>query len=471
MLSINPLHALFPQQRDRASPYYPSDRRFLDPIYLDVGPSPGAEALAALDSVDYPAVWALKSQALEARFSGFTGSDAFDAFVVAGGEALAQFAAFEAIAETRPHEPWRMWPEDLRNPNGEGVRAFAAAHAQRVRYHQYLQWLCERQLAAAAEKGAGLGLGFCRDLAVGAAPDGAEAWAGAHRLALGASIGAPPDPFGPEGQVWGLPPPIPRRWLEEGYEGFAALLRANMRHAGALRIDHVLGLARLFWVPQGADGRHGAYVGYPLRDLLGVLALESVRADCLVVGEDLGTVSHDLRAALDETGVLSYKVLAFERDADVFRPPAAYAAGALACVSTHDLPPLAGWWDGADIDERAALGLLAGGDVEGARAQRRAEKIALLQALARADMGGACSVDDTLTPALAGAIHAYIAATPSQLAVAQVEDLAGMRIGVNLPGTDRERPNWRLKTTLAVEELWDTERARAILAGIALGRM
>jgi len=252
--------------------------------------------------------------------------------------------------------------------DGPGVAAFAAAHPQRVRFHQYLQWLCEGQLATAAGRASGLELGICRDLAVGAAPDGAEAWAQAHLLAEGASIGAPPDPLGPLGQVWGLPPFCPHRARADGYRAAAELYAANMRHAGALRIDHVMGLARQFWVPDGADGADGAYVDFPLDDLLGQLALESARARCLVIGEDLGTVPHGLRETMAAQGLLSYRVLPFERDGAAFRPPDVYPRLAWACVATHDLPPLAGWWDGVDIDERLNLDLMGAAEAEAARA-------------------------------------------------------------------------------------------------------
>jgi glycogen operon protein len=469
IVGINPLHALFPAQRDRASPYYPSDRRFLDPIYLDL-PEAGA-GQADSGSIDYPAVWAAKARALEARFAAAASDPALDDFIAEGGEALAAFASFQAIAETRPGVSWRDWPEELRSADGPGVRAFAEAHRTRVRFHQSLQWLCDRQLAAAAGRAGALELGFCRDLAVGAAPDGAEAWATARLLADGVSIGAPPDPLGPLGQVWGLPPLCPHRLRADGYRAIAELFAANMRHAGALRIDHVMGLARQFWVPDGADGADGAYVGFPLEDLLGELALESARARCLIIGEDLGTVPHGLRETLAEAEVLSYRVLPFEREGAAFAPPAAYPRLAWACVATHDLPPLAGWWDGLDIDERLQLGLTSPAAADAARAERLADRTALIAALADCGLADA-GLDPTagLTPALAAAIHAYVARTPSLLALAQVEDLAGETVAVNLPGTDRERPNWRRRLATPIEALFETEPARLILAAMRAAR-
>jgi glycogen operon protein len=474
-LGLNPLHMLWPDDRERASPYHPSDRRFLDPIYLDVanldsdaarallGASESASrALGAAGFVDYPRAWAIKRDVLAAAFAESAeaeGDTAFAAFLAEGGAPLERFATFQAITETHPRDYWRRWPEALRDAHGPGVAAFAAAHASRVRYHQWLQFLCDRQLgeAAAKARAGGLSLGLYRDLAVGTAPDGAEAWAGARELADGASIGAPPDPFSESGQIWGLPPPDPWRLREGGLTGFAGLLGANMRHAGGLRIDHVLGLARLFWVPNGAAGADGAYVANPLRDLLGTLALESARANCFVVGEDLGTVPEGLREALAEADVLSYRVLWFERAGAAFLPAASYPRQAVACISTHDLATLAGWRAGADIAERAALGHFAPDKAAVERQARAAEQIALAATIG--------------APPDPPAVHGFIAGTPCCLVMAQADDLAGETMAVNLPGTDRERPNWRRKIAIPVPELLDAPAARAILARVAEGRV
>ncbi len=477
VIGLNPLHALFAHERQRASPYQPSDRRFLDPIYLDVAAfarraMPEFAELAAQDAVGYQAVWNGKRAILERYFSEFEAASqghadfpdarAFAAFVNDDGEALHCFALFEAIAETRPGEPWRSWPEGLRHQDAVALADFAAAHDTRLRFHQFLQFLCDRQLAGAAAAGrnGGLDLGLLRDLAVGAAPDGAEAWANADQLAWGASIGAPPDPFAREGQNWGLPPPDPLGMAAQGYDRFARMLRANMRHAGGLRIDHVMGLSRLFWVPQGAAGRDGAYVAYPMDDLLGHIALESVRAQCLVIGEDLGTVAEGFRDALAAHEVFGFRVLLLERDGIAFRPPSSYPAGALACVSTHDLPTLAGWWDGADIAERARLGMIDT-EVEARQTAERAdEKAALRTALSQE---GIAPADAALTPELVAAVHEYVARTPSALMLVQSEELAGETTGVNLPGTDWERPNWRRKLAPMAGDLMDTPAADAIL--------
>jgi glycogen operon protein len=477
-LGLNPLHMLFPGQRERASPYHPSDRRFLDPIYLDVGAdgsaldAPAARtllgthaaellALSAAPVVDYPRVWAIKRAVLEAAFAAFeepAGNTDFEAFLTYGDAALRRFATFQAIAETIPDSYWRHWPEELRDAAGPGVGAFASAHPERVRFHQWLQFLCDRQLGAAATtaREGGLSLGLYRDLAVGTAPDGAEAWASASVLADGVSIGAPPDPFSASGQIWGLPPPNPWRLRADGFRTFAGLIGANMRHAGALRIDHVLGLARLFWVPNGAGGADGAYVANPLQDMLGELALESMRARCFVVGEDLGTVPDGLREALAANDVLSYRVLWFERDGAGFIPAARYPRQAVACVSTHDLATLAGWRAGTDIAERAALGQLDAGRAAAAQAERTREQAELAAAIGAAPD--------------APAVHGFIAATPCSLVMAQADDLAGETVAVNLPGTDRERPNWRRKIAIPVPDLLDAPPARAIITRLAAGR-
>ena len=282
------------------------------------------------------------------------------------------------------------------------------------------------------------------------------------------SIGAPPDPFSPTGQVWDLPPPDPNVMIATACAGFRELLAANMRHAGALRIDHVMGLSRLFWVPGGATAAAGAYVRYPFDALLGTLALASARARCLVVGEDLGTVPDGLRERLADAAVLSYRVLWFERDGDAFIAPSQWPAQAAACVSTHDLPTIAGWWTGADIDEREALGLLSKADAASARAERQAAKAALAAALQRA--GVRLDATAPYDAAVAGAIHRFVGSSASALALLQADDLAGETVALNLPGTDRERANWRRRLAVDVDALWQTEVGVEATADFAKAR-
>jgi glycogen operon protein len=485
LVALNPLHALFSQDRTRASPYYPSDRRFLDPLYIDLADCPGAasdpesaRALSSRDMVEYPAVQALKQRALETAFAQFDDLArrqpgaapvaGFARFCADGGEALTRFALFETISETRRGEDWRRWPQALRDAQAAALAAIADQHAPRLRFHAFLQWVADSQFfgAAAAAQQAGLSLGFCRDLAIGAAPDGAESWRKAAHLIAGFSIGAPPDPFSRDGQNWGLPAPNPLAIEADGGADFAELLSANMRHAGALRIDHVMGLARLFLVPEGAKAGEGAYVSYPLDALLAQLSLESVRTRCAVIGEDLGTLPWGFRERLDAAHVLSYRVLWFERAGAGFVAPRDYPEKAMACVSTHDLPTLRGWWEEADIDEKERLALLSPQAAAEERKARARDRRALIGALQAERLIAPRDVETPFDDALAQALHAFAARTPALLAVAQLDDLAGEGVAVNLPGTDRERPNWRRKLQPAIEALFTLPRAGAVVSAL-----
>jgi glycogen operon protein len=497
VVALNPLHALFSGDRERASPYQPSDRRFLDPIYIDVecvpdfAASPRAQRaleqqakailhLSRQSVVDYAGVWRLKQavlglcfQAFEQRGRGDRLVLEFDRFLRAGSASLLRFATFEAISAVH-RIPWASWPETLRQPEGRAVAEFGQSHVKDVRFAMYLQWLADRQLglAAANSRDRGLAFGFCRDLAVGAAPDGAEAWATQVSLARGVSIGAPPDPFASAGQVWNLPPPIPEAQADEGFAGFRELIRANVRHAGALRIDHVMGLSRLFWIPDGARCADGAYVNYPLDDLLGVLALESERARCVVIGEDLGTVPEGFRERVARADILSYQPLWFQRDGAAFLPPSGYAAKAVACVSTHDLPTFAGWWNGSDIAERQALRLLDDDAACRAPEERRQERDALVTAMRDQGIDASATQYSELARDLAAtcAVHRFVGATSAMLVLLQADDLAVETIAQNLPGTDRERPNWRRKVSVPAAELWHSECGEVAVRDLAPSR-
>jgi glycogen operon protein len=455
VVGLNPLHALFPHDRSRASPYHPSDRRFLDPIYIDVSGLPGGEGLPPVPGpVDYQAVWDRKRAVLQAAFRP----------PEAMPDSLRRFATFQAIAEFRGSSDWQAWPEALRHPESACVAAFAEKHAALVQFHAFMQIMAEQQFAAAAD-GNGLSIGFYRDLAVGAAPDGAEAWSAQDLLMRGVSVGAPPDPFSAQGQVWCLPPPDPVAMRRDGFASFNELLVANMRHAGALRIDHVMGLRRLFIVPDGAGAAEGAYLGYPVNDLLAQVALQSQRAKCLVVGEDLGTVPEGMSAALASANILSYSVLWFEKRDGRIKPPPEWRRLAAACVSTHDLPTLAGWWADSDIREKAGLGLIA--DPTAAETERESEKAALVGQLREEGLlAGDVGPEQPLPESVAAAVHAFVNATPALLALVQADDLAGDTVAVNLPGTDRERPNWRRRLDTEAGALFRTPLAGAILAAM-----
>jgi glycogen debranching enzyme GlgX/4-alpha-glucanotransferase len=495
-LGVSPMHALFPEDRNRASPYHPSDRRFLDPLLIDVLADDdlprGAEliagagafaALAALPSVDYPAIWKLKRAALQARHAAFARARSalprdtlfadYDRFVAEGGEALRRFAIFEATSHERRGEDWRRWPDALRRGDAQALKAKAEERGDEVAFSLFCQFLADRQLqrAAAKAKAGGLDMGFYRDLAVGSAPDGAESWARADELAVGASVGAPPDPFSADGQIWHLPPPDPIAGAREGWRGLADLYGANMRHAGLLRIDHAMGLTRLFYIPDGAKPAEGAYLAYPADDLIGQIALESQRHQCMIIGEDLGTVPEGFRDKLQRADILGMRVLWFERRGLEFLPPADYPVLSIACATTHDLPTLAGWWQGADIAERLELGRISLSQASREIAERAQEKQTLVATLrSSGHIHENPDFDAPMSDALAAAVHAFIGASGSVFASAQFDDLAGETRATNLPGTDRERPNWRHRLAADVETLMAGPRAKAIFAALAEGR-
>jgi glycogen operon protein len=497
---VSPMHMLFPRDRERCSPYYPSDRRYLDPIFIDVldlagmprdealddalaALRPEISAAAATKYVDYAAVWRLKRAALVALHAAFLRARAarpnepifaeFSAFAHAGGSALRRFAAFQAIGEGAVDPDWRLWPPSLRQGEAAAIEDAIERTPQAFDFALFCQWLADRQFANAAKRAreGGLQIGFYRDLAVGAARDGAESWAHADELARGVTIGAPPDPFAANGQNWNLPALDPLAGARRGWAAFRSLYRANMRHAGMLRVDHAMGLRRLFLIPDGASPAEGAYLAYPIEDLIGHVALESQRARCIVVGEDLGTVPEGFRERLSRANIRGMRVLWFERTDAQFLPPATYPPVSVACVATHDLATLAGWWRGADIGERLSLGLITLDMAGEAIAARREEKRGLVAALLAAGLAVSPSEDEPLDDETAAAVHAFVGGAGSALAGAQFDDLVGETVATNLPGTDRERPNWRLKLDPEVSAAFALRRARAILAALAKGRL
>ena len=513
LAGLNPLHALFPQHPGHVSPYSPSSRRFLNIIYLDVeaitefGACEAArqtvaapefqarlQALRGAESVDYAGVLAMKLPLLEELYRCFRRQHlqtetergrAFRGFVEAGGEALYRYALFETLqehfrAQDSSSWGWAAWPAAFRDPGSPEVRQFAESWRERIEFFQYLQWQADAQLAAAGRRSLErrLGVGLYQDLAISVDRGGSDVWANQPLYALGASIGAPPDDFNLNGQNWGLPPWIPQALVESAYGPFIAILRANMRHCGALRIDHVMGLMRLFWVPSDGAPGEGAYVTYPFEDLLGIVALESQRNRCMVIGEDLGTVPDKVRTAMTHVNIFSYRLLYFEKDATGdFKPPASYPVHAAVAVSIHDLPTLAGFWYGDDLAERMTLGHFPS-DAERARqvVGRSEDRARLLLALDREKLLPAgltvhpVSSPD-MTPELSRAVHDYLASTPSRIMLVQFEDVLGQRRQVNLPGTSGERPNWRYKLTLDLEDLPDDARWRDLTAALRAYRL
>jgi len=492
LIGLNPLHALFPHNPAHASPYSPSSRQYLNSLYIDVEAvdeyaeceeaqrlvrSPEFQArLAGLREttlIDHPGVAAAKFEVLAILFASFRarhlsddGRDSLDAsgraflsFVAEGGESLSGHAIFEALQERfHAEDPavWGppRWPPAYRDFAGEAVRTFAAQNDERVQFHQYLQWVAELQLERASAHGHALGLsvGLYLDLAVSVDRAGSDAWRESDVFSANASVGAPPDVFSPKGQGWGLPPLRPDRLRESGYRFFIETLRANMRHAGALRIDHVMSLMRLFWIPTGKTPAEGAYIHYALEEMLSIVAVESQRARCLVIGEDLGTVADEVRLALSRFDVLSYRLLYFERQPDGgFKPPSEYPECALVAISTHDLPPLAGWWSSEDVRQRFQLGIIPSAEVfeqqlfERTQDRERLILAAQREGLLSAEEATVILGEKALSARAVEAIHAFLAKAPSAVMIVQLEDPLGIVDQINMPGTTEEQPNWRRK--------------------------
>lgn len=456
-IGLNPLHASSPGGPPATSPYSPSSRRWHDPIYLDVGRllrqrglhgadalDAAGRALNASPRIDRSAAWSAKLDALERLWAARGADPGFDRFRAEHGGALTSWGTYCAIAEH--HGPsWPNWPDELRRPATPAIARFTADHEDRVAFWCWLQHLLDEQLEAG-----GAGDLVVTDLAVGFAPDGFDAWEWQDLLATGCRIGAPPDLLGPDGQDWGLPPFVPWRLRQVAYRPMVETLRANLARSRGLRIDHVMGLLRLFWIPPGATPVDGAYVAGPGTDLLDIVALESVRAGALVVGEDLGTVEPGVRDLLRDRGLLSTRLLWFEDD-----PPERWPHQAMAAVTTHDLPTIAGVWTGTDLADQRAAGVTVPAD--GDEAFRHHLRVA-------AGCGGDAPLDEVVVAA-----HRRIAATPSVLATATLDDLTGAEHRPNVPGTVDEHPNWRIPLPVALDDLPGHPRAEAVVAALRAG--
>ncbi len=487
-VGINPLHQLKLGGGLAPSPYSPSSRLFLNWMYLAIEVLPGfepsdvdASELAALrepEFIEYDAVARVKRRVARAAYERFHAHDIADAtplaeefhdFVRTAGERLRLATAFEVLsehfaAELAPGAPWQTWPCPYRDPASPAVRDFIATHAREVEFCAYLQWQADAQLGAAARAASDLAIGLYRDLAVGADVSGADSWALQGTLKSNVAVGAPPDVLNRRGQNWGVAPFDPLALRAAAYEPFIALLRANMRHAGALRIDHVMALTRLYWIPQHAEPAKGAYVTYRLEEFIGLIALESTRHRCIVIGEDLGTVPDGLRERLSEARILSYRLLQFETDDERFFPPQLYPALALMCTGTHDLPLVAAYWTAHDVDVRADLGLLEGeGAIRREQAERALKRAQLLTALRGAGLSesdasrfenAVSDPSDRRTLAeIALWANRYLARAPGLLLMVQVEDVLGEIEQVNVPTTTTEHPNWRRRLAIEIDAL------------------
>ena len=488
---VNPLHAAEPVAPIEPSPYLPTSRRFVNPGYVRVEDIPEvayllprdrkavedcarkARRLTQKDVIDRDAAWAVKDRALRIVYAAPAPTRrrmAFEAFCEREGQGLRDFATWCAIASERGTADW---PEDLDDARSAAVAAERDRLADEVGYHMWLQWIVDEQLSAVQRlaKAVGMTIGVMQDLAVGVHPEGADAWGLREALGRGVTVGAPPDPYNQLGQNWSQPPWRPDKLAELGYVPYRDMLRAALRHSGALRIDHVIGLFRLWWVPEGHDPTEGTYVRYDYDALIGILVLEAHRAGALVVGEDLGTVEPWVRDYLRDRGILGTSILWFERTDDGgVRRPEDYRRLCLASVTTHDLPPTAGYLTGEHMAIRERLGLFTR-DVEVERAEDEADRAAMIAMLADRGLLG----EDRRTRKVVEALHRYVSWTPALLVGISLSDLVGDVRTINQPGTDEEYPNWRVplagpdRTPVLLEDVIADPACRRIARAVQRG--
>jgi 4-alpha-glucanotransferase len=500
-IALNPLHATQNRQPYNTSPYLPNSIFYRNPIYLDIEAIPdfraSARAMALMESpavqkeiaalrdaelVEYERVYALKLRFLKLLFQTFLDHEwrkdtaraaELKNYIESEGQLLDRFAVHSALDQAIHKEcpdvwNWRSWPEQYQDPESAATREFARKRWRSVLFHKFMQWQLDLQLAAAQQHAIqrGLSIGLYHDLALATDRFGSDLWAHREFFVSGCRVGAPPDGFSPKGQDWGFPPPASERHEEDGYRLFAESIRKNCRHGGALRIDHVMRFFRLYWIPDGMEASGGTYVRDRYQALLSILALESVRNQVVVIGEDLGTVPDQARQDLHRFGILSYRLLYFEQDNGRFRTPQEYPRDALVSATTHDLPTLAGFWLGRDIDARHDAGLLPDeGTYQSMRADRAREKQKLLDLLWELKLlPDWFPREASQVPELAGELHnaivGFLASTPSKLMLLNQEDLLKQAEQQNLPGSTLEYPNWRRKMKCTVEELWTSGEIR-----------
>lgn len=509
-IGLNPLHALFPANPAHASPYSPSHREFLNTLYLDVTAiedfsecqeaqeqvgSPQfrtkIDSLRTTSSVHYEEAAGLKRPLLELLYQSFLenhlGGDenstktaraaAFRYFQRKRGQSLQSLGLFQALSEQfAANGRWAEWPAPYRDPASPAVLEFAASHRNRIEFFQYLQWQADLQLTAASEaaRETGMVLGLYHDLALAPDGNGAEAWANQSTFAKGVTLGAPPDDWNHNGQNWGLPPYNPPALRAVAFDPFRAVIRANMDHAGALRMDHAMGLERMYWIPDGAEPQDGGYVRYPVDELIGVLALESQRQACVVIGEDLGTLPDGFQQRMRDAAMLSYRLLYFSHDKNgAFLKPRRYPALAAVAVNTHDLATLAGFWQGRDLEVRANLGLYPSERAHQDLAERRElDRRALIQALKEEDLlpGNVRDDQETLSFDVVVAVYRFLSRSPARLLLLSLEDVIGETEQINMPGTVSEYPNWKRKMRMEIEDVLRDARMIAITDAIREGR-
>lgn len=488
-IAISPVHAMFSANPYQYSPYGPSSRLFFNVLHIDPAAISGEEALAAAiarlqsdeerlqlrdnELIDWPATARWRLAILRELFDHYDihneGWKEFEYFRLEGGIALEDHARFEALHEEMRANgfegSWHSWPEEYRDPRSDSVAHFAEAHDPHIMFHAFLQWQAARGLQHAQQsaRDTGMRIGLITDLAVGVESGGSQAWSRQHQMLTGLSAGAPPDILGPRGQSWGLAAFSPRALRQYGYQAYIEMLRATFQYAGGIRIDHILGLARMWLVPDGASGAHGAYLRYPFDDLIRLIALESHRYKAIVIGEDLGTVPEGFGDALAEAGLMGIRVLWFEREGDSFKPAERWSQHAVATTDTHDLPTVAGWWHGNDIAWRAKLDQLAPGanvaDEYAARAREREELASRLNA-----SGNQPQVDSNDPHAPLNQILQFIGSTPAPLVIVPLEDILALEEQPNLPNTIDTHPNWRRRLPGDVATMLDSEEIATRLA-------
>jgi 4-alpha-glucanotransferase len=497
-LALSPVHALFAAEPSKFSPYSPSNRLFYNPLQADASvlgnervararTTAGVDlAIRELDKsslVDWAVSTRVKMAVLRSLFEDFAATDLvanpavglaadFAEFCADRGEALQEHASFEALHEARlkadSEQPnWNHWPAIWRDPGSSAVRDFTAQNGREILFHCFLQWLADRSFANAQQRArtAGMAIGLIADLAVGMSDAGSYAWAHKDHVLSGLQIGAPPDLFNANGQNWGLTTLSPRALQMQGYEPFIATLRACMRHAGGLRVDHAMGFMRLWVIPQGATAAEGAYLAYPLSDLFRLTALESHRHRAIVVGEDLGTVPAGFRERLARAGIYGMSVLWFARNDKGFVPAHDWPRLAIAMTSTHDLPTVAGWWRGTDLDVRAGCGLLR--DAQAERTIRSSDRQALWAAFKSAKVADGEPPAPTEISYIVDAAVRFVTKTPSQLALLPLEDALGLERQPNMPGTIAEYPNWRHRYNAEAVSMLDDSRVRNRIENLA----
>jgi 4-alpha-glucanotransferase len=467
-IGISPVHALFSADVTRFGPYAPSNRAALNVLHA-VHDFPGVDGG---ELIDWPVAAAAKLAALRARFDAGIDHDALAGFRGQAGIGLERHAIFEAISQTLSREDraaldWRNWPAELQNPANPAVKQFALDHAREVEFHAWLQFQADQGLAVAqlACRLNGAKIGLIADLAVGTDHAGSASWSRQEEVLKGLEIGAPPDLINREGQSWGITAFSPRGLRNGGFSAFIEMLRHALRHAGGVRIDHVMGLARLWVIPTGFGSAEGAYLAMPMEDMLRLVTLESQRHQAVILGEDLGTLPHGFGARLDAAGIAGLRVMWFERDGAAFRPPSGWTPTAVAMTTTHDLPTTAGWWQGRDIDWRTQLAMQGDGPLE-----RRVDRATLWSALQASGATSAPQPPDDDGAAVTYPAAAHLGRAACVLALLPVEDALSLPEQPNLPGTVDEHPNWRRRLPGDAETLFGREDFNARLAVLSASR-